>query len=278
MKKILFVFMALALIFPLIISTVASADDHHITSASNDQIALKKYLKEKGIDINDPDIALKLRLDADLQMEKEISASISTPKSAVATLTWTNVPLGTDTTFYTADYGERASGHSGWVAGIWDSAYFTGTKKAEAVSYLVGGGWGNCYAWSYVGKDFSTSGGGSRAANIRFTNVEWYGLLMAGGSANCAVRVKVVLKDWTTGAISSATVLDESKGIAGLTYYDGWTNYALPVVLQSGHLYTAYIRVETSGGIYLAGGISSDFGTQDGDPGYTDYYSITVDF
>ena len=36
--------------------------------------------------------------------------------------------------------------------------------------------------------------------------------------------------------------------------------------------------VETSGGYVLLAGASSDFGTQDGDPGYTRFSSITVDF
>lgn len=231
----------------------------------------------KGVAKENAITAAKLREKAELLMENQITPPGMVETAEAGIRGWDTVVLGKDKTFYNADAGNCDAGHNWFVTGIWDSDYYTSSRKAEAATVIGSAGWGSAWAWANIGKFFYVSGDGSRATNLRISG-DYEGLLEVLGSANCAVEIEFVLYDYTASSDTRTTILNKSKSLAGLTSYDSSFSRTLPVVLQSGHYYCAYLQVKTSGGYVGAGECSSDFGTQDWDPGYTRYSYIKVDF
>ncbi len=196
----------------------------------------------------------------------------------IAYAAYDNVTLGTDRTFSSGwDYGLNGAGKSGGPLGCWNSGYFYSTGRAEAVVFLALPGFGSANAWARIGKCFRISGSGSRSANIRVAGY-YDGYVEATGGASCGVTVDVVLLDQTTGASTRTNVLSESQSGIGIKALTHSYNCNLPVLLQAGHSYAAYAEVRTSGSYFVVGTCSSDFGTQDKDPGYTRISSIMIDF
>lgn len=237
------------------------------------QISVDAKVTEEDITI-----AEKMRMMAEEEMDKSIEMDVS---SGGILDYYSAVYLGTDQTFYYADWGDKDKGKSLLPTGIWESDYYLYPARDEAVVILGPPGVGGAWAYAQVGKQFTVVGSGSRTANIRMEGFyEGYLFPLAAGSAG--IELNLVVKDNTTGAKYSTSILNESRSVAG--YYE-WVeafNVGKMVLLQAGHDYTVYLELKASGGVAFEGGAFSDWGRQDGDYGgydeYAEFYSISIDF
>lgn len=274
----------IAILFVALLSTllptIAAADSEKELSG-NKPVALSdlelKLISEipddAKVTAEDIQMAEKMRLIA----EEEMNEAINNNKPAEASLSRSTVTLGTDATFYTADWGSTDKGKSQLPVGVWDSDYYLDIKQDEAVS-IIGSGFGSAWAYAQVGKQFTVSGTGSQSANIRMSgHISGYLFVILAGSTS--VKIDLVVLDETTSTKYTTNILNESRGLAG---WDDWYqsfNQGVNVNLQAGHDYTSYLELKVSSGVWTTGAAYSDWGRQDGDSGQWAYYnSIVVDF
>lgn len=270
----------------LLMSGVGVSADDSSEEALNSDMDIQKILSKYGIanmeDTKSLSIAertqisqeLKQYADAEMaEAEDELMPVRKTP----TVMGYTTVTLGNDAYFYTADAGLEDQGSSYYPVGIWEGDYNTSTRKAESTVVLGPVGYGNAWAVGGVGKLFYVTGEGSQSANIRFTG-DYLGLLSAVGGGSASVLLELMLYDYDTESKPRTTVLNRSVSAAGWDQYDSNFNQTLPVVLQAGHSYCAYIQVQGSCGIVVEAEAGSDFGDEDYDAGHTRYSSIVIDF
>lgn len=223
--------------------------------------------------------AEKLRDKIRAQNLQEISDSVNKSTDAKQLLALSTVTLGTDATFTTADCGNSGTSYSGIAPNSRGADYSKSYRRARE-SLLVGpAGYSQGGAWAWVGKSFSVSGSGSRAANIRMAG-HVYGLTSAGAGGASNTNVCLVVKDTTTGTSYSTTIYSQSCGGVGWYEYDQNFNKGISVTLQAGHSYQVYMQVDGSASVYAIGEAGSDFGPFDGDNDgeCVTYSSIVVDF
>lgn len=267
--------------------TVSASDnksDKTETEISDIYSAEKNVINQLPSSNNSSEDAIKaeaLRDEIRVKNQQDISDSVNNSLSVrqlTATATST-VTLGTDATFTTADYGNSGTSTWGAVPSIKGADYVKSSKKAREAVVAGPGGAGGAGAWAWIGKQFTVSGSGSRAANIRMTGY-LYGLTSAfetGGSATSEVYLRV--KDTTTGTTYNSLVYSVSRSTLGYVIVDRSFNNGIGINLQAGHSYIAYLSVSGSAAVTGAGEAGSDFGPQDGDDeGYVKYNSIVIDF
>jgi hypothetical protein len=277
--------LAMLLVCVVLVPAVSAKDN------KLDQIETKKtdiYSSEKNI-INqisssssssgDASKAVALREKIKVKNQQEISDSVNNSLSIQPLAIMSTVTLGTDATYTTADYGNSGTSSWGLAPSIKGADYVKSSKQARQAVLVGPGGAGGAGAWAWIGKKFTVSGSGSRAANIRMTG-HLYGLTSAfetGGSASSEVYLNV--KDQTTGTLYSTLVYSDSRSNLGYDVVDQNFNNGVGINLQAGHSYVAYLSVAGSASVTGAGEAGSDFGPQDGDnEGYVSYSSIVVDF
>jgi hypothetical protein len=263
----------------LVVLLVLAASNTAYASGPSPSYTIDKASQQFLIDNNlngksDAEIVEFLKIKAD----KELANKIQPPPLPMALL-YTDVTLGDDIVFYTADTGYSANGKDGTCL-VWDndSDYYTSYRKVESFTMNEPLGFGSAWAYASVGKLFTTSGGGGQSANLRMTGY-YDGLLLVAGAANCGVDITLNLYDYTASSGTSYTILSESRSVAGYSQWDTvYFNVQTSVYLQSGHDYCAYLQLATDGQNWVTGGCSSDWGTYDYDPGDAHYLSISIDF
>lgn len=257
-----------------------SADDQAI---SGQGITLSKTKSEllasipNDATVSKADIAKaeELRLAAQAEMDKAINGSLSSMAIMPALST---VFLGTNQTFYSADWGNKDKGKSWFPNGIWDSDYYTGYACQDEAVTTLGPGAGSAWAYAQVGTQFTVSGSGSQVATIRMSG--WYdGYLLVALAGSTSVEMNLVIKDLTNSTTYTDPILNESRSLAGEADWNQGFVVGETVLLQAGHTYLTYLELKTSSAVWSNGLAFSDWGHEDGDSGqYAQYYWFAVEF
>jgi hypothetical protein len=186
------------------------------------------------------------------------------------------VYLGTDRTFYDANWGIYWSEQYGTPTDELHSQSYLEDNQAEAlVDYNLGGG-GAGIAW--VGNQFTVSGSGSQYATISMSGNYTGSIFTAavfGGSSG--VDIVLVVKDDTTGLVSPLNILNTSTGFGDFEWDQNF-NYGMVVNLQANHSYSVYISLTASCGLVGAGFVTSDWGRWDDIGEHVNYSYISIDF
>lgn len=270
----------------VVLMPVASASDNKSdkieTEKSDIYSAEKNVINQLSSSNNSSEDTIKaeaLRDEIRVKNQQEISDSVNNSLNSQRLAATSTVTLGTDAIFTNADYGNSGTSSWGLAPNIKGADYIKSSRTARQAVLLGPGGAGGAGAWAWIGKTFTVSGSGSRAANIRMTGY-LYGLTSAfqtGGSASS--EVYLVVKDTTTGTTYNTLVYSASKSALGYDLVDKSFNNGIGINLQAGHSYIAYLSVAGSASVTGVGEAGSDFGPQDGDDeGYVRYSSIVVDF
>lgn len=195
--------------------------------------------------------------------------------------TYTEVIKGTDTTFTTTDWGNSA--HGGWGTGKHDANYYTSEKKAEA-AVLATSGISSVWAWAQIGKQFYVSGTGGQQADIIIPGwiKTFSGNILSGSSE---MTVTAILWDGTTGQVKNSQQIYHwsSQAYPWSETKDQSFNSIQNVYLETGHYYTIYLQVETSGSSLSYGEGWADALNDRNLPdpqfrGYVKFDSATIDF
>ncbi|MBW6518026.1 MAG: hypothetical protein K0A89_05950 [ANME-2 cluster archaeon] len=230
----------------------------------------------------------KLQTTSKKEMENSIKKSLEKSQKElpinngeISINTCTDVPLGTDTTFTTADWGNNDNGGLG--TGNSDAHFYTSERKAEATSRATPG-YSSEWGWTQIGKEFYVSGTGGQQADIKMPG--WIktssGNILAASSE---MTVTAILWDGTTGQVKNTQQIYHWSSSAKPWYENKDKSFSSTqnVYLESGHYYTMYLQVETSASSLLTGEGWADALTDRDLPdtqfkGYVKYNSISIDF
>lgn len=222
------------------------------------------------------EIALqRSRLDGEIYTERTASTR-STPI----------VTLGGGEYMNYANFGGGGSGKSGfphWCIGTWDYGYNVNYRKAESVSKLFAGSWGDCWAYGQIGQDFIVSGpyGASDMANIRVAGRSIYEHAITG-AGSASIDVDLHLLDVTEGTEFVTNIWDNSINGPFVVpeRFQRTFNRSMSVLLKAGHYYKAWVEVRTEADADTTATYTEyDCGPQDKDGGdYTQYDYIWITF
>lgn len=224
------------------------------------------------------EIAEAMLVASQEEMRKEIDMSISSitpPNSRAAQIVY----LGTDKSITTADIGDYGKSSYGFTPAFYGSDYATSSKKARETALTGPIGLGTVNAWAYVGQTFNVSGSGTQSANVYMEGkIKGMTQAFAGGSAS--TNINFVVKDLTTGTSYKTNIYSVSTSLIDGKVVNQSFNRGIPMNLQGGHNYMAYLEVSGSGSAYSIGEAGSDFGPWDGDGAdeSVSYTKITIDF
>lgn len=242
----------------------------------------------KGQEIKQEDV--RKAIEARKQAEKDMDASIKQAEknmddsiynqSKVGAQALATVILGKDTTLNGCDYWSANWGSSQGAIGKYGSCAWTFYQSEEAAIAQLPS-FGSMWAWAQIGKKFTVSGTGSKAANI-IVPVSWLGSLTTVGTGSSAFEINMVIKDNATGGTQRSTIEKDSLGIPyDHKWYDNFESAQQSIVLKGGHTYTVYVELKTSTGVWYQGYAESDFGYQDGDDTKGEdvfWYNLKIDF
>ncbi|USH00187.1 hypothetical protein K1720_01535 [Thermococcus argininiproducens] len=165
----------------------------------------------------------------------------------------TIVYLGNDQTLTYAEYEDKGvNDHNGVYYILKNEVYAKDAQKVSTSIEAVGFGYVETYA--AVGEKFDIGGTGSASAAIEIP-VQINGWVDLG-FGEASYKVKVYIKDLTTGAITSFIIDEEEFQQTGNKQVNKQILYRTPsYIFKSGHRYAVYIELTSR--VYSSGGLSS---------------------
>ncbi|MEW6449002.1 MAG: hypothetical protein AB1426_13155 [Bacillota bacterium] len=207
-------------------------------------------------------------------MEQEMDDNMDPGLSPDVTILTTTVPIGSDTTIYTFDTGNKGGSWSGLAA--YGANYSAAGKWADVSCQAWG--LGNAGAWAWVGPIAYISGSGSRTANIIFSG-QGTGSLSAFIGAAATGRIRVSIWDYTLGAeIDGTTVWERTASNYEYWSVTGPFTAVVQCTLQAGHTYALRFGVATSTSAYGVTNAYADFWNDGPGPEGLDGFSVKIDF
>lgn len=207
--------------------------DPKVQKAQEDNEALAQ---EKGIPPVDENI--KKQIDEwHKQVVLEREKLIRPAGEGEASITQTDIPKGTNYTFYYADEGNNWD--TSWLLADADTSYVLAQNRNNVGAWTWGVG--SASGWAWTGRRFNITGSGSQLCYVDF--VGWAGVNLLGGySGSASWEVVVKVYDATVGSyIGQSTVFQEESTNNQLIVDGGDYNNSVLVSLQAGHQYVVQV-------------------------------------